>query len=129
MFIPANIDEQVELMFGGKLKQPFGWHIINPDQIAAQFMNLGKVSLGLLRRTEWLARRVGSERSIGDAFHIIFSPAKPEEFPIHADAWAGGGGLYHGTWTGSGPRLIISSVHSRGAQSRQGREKSKLHIR
>ena len=96
MLVPANIDEQLELMFGGNLKQPLGWHIINPDQITAQFMNLGKVFLGLFRRTEWLASGIGSKGSVAHAFHIIFFSAKPEKFSIHADAWAGGGGLCHG---------------------------------
>ncbi len=96
MLVPANIDEQLEIVLGGKFEQPLGWHIINPDQIAAQFMNLGKVPGGLLRRTEWLAGGVGRERSVRDTFGVVFFSAKPEEFAIHANAWAGGGRLCHG---------------------------------
>ena len=95
---PRHIYEQSETLLSRQIQKPFGWHIIDAQQIGPQFADLLEVADNLSRGAKGFALCVRSERPIRDAFDAKLPLPEPEEFSINGNALGGCAreGLGHG---------------------------------
>ena len=95
MPVPRNIDEDFEILPGGQIEKPFGWDLVNPDDVCAELTDLGEVGSCLLGRSKQLSGGVGGKRAVANAFNAKFLFAEPKKFAIDAYACKGGSLLRH----------------------------------
>jgi hypothetical protein len=92
---PGNVDEEPEIELGGKVQQPAGRDVIDPEDVRANLADELEIATALLSGGERFPIRVGAERAVGKAFGVKLFLAEPEEFAIHRDAWKLAGGWGH----------------------------------
>ena len=84
LFVPGNIDEQLELVLRRQIQEPLGGHVVDADNVGPQLANLGEIGGRLFRRREVLARGIGREWPVSNPLDVEFLFAKPEKLAIHA---------------------------------------------
>src|SRR5262249_41214093 len=77
---PGNVHENLQIVMCRKVEEPFGWGMINANQVGAELADLGKVLRRLLGRGEGLAGGVGRKGAIRYALDVEFLLPKPEKF-------------------------------------------------
>src|SRR5437868_3724016 len=82
MFVPGNIDQQIQLMLGRQIHEPSRRRRIDPDQVRSKSFDLRKIGRGLFRRSEWLSGGIRRERPISNAFDVEFPAACREKLAI-----------------------------------------------
>src|SRR5260221_5072078 len=117
MLRPRNIDQNSKLITGGQVKKPDGGHIVNPEEVGAEFLDLLKVARGLFRRGEHFILRIGSKWTVGDAFGVEFRPGA-KEFTIDDDAVWGRGSV--GAWSVRAFTLDALTLHALDALTLNG---------
>jgi hypothetical protein len=116
VFGPRDVHKDLQAVLVEQVEEPAGRHVVNPEHVGAQLLQLRQVAARRFAQREHLPVRVCGERTIRDASDIILLRAKAEEFAIHSDAvgrWRGGS---HGSAAvGSGSLLgcaLEQSLHS-----------------
>src|SRR5439155_1755129 len=88
VFVPGNVDEEVQIVLGGGVEQPARRSVIEAKRIGAQILDLREVSAGLRRRRKIMPVGICRKWAVSQAFGKPFRSAEAEEFAIGADAVA-----------------------------------------
>ena len=97
MFRPGNIHQQFEFVLCRQVQEPAWRHVVNAEEIGAQFADLLKIQCGMLARPKHLLLLVRREWTVGKALEVKFFFAKPKKFSVRVDARRGGAESSHRT--------------------------------
>lgn len=98
MLIPADIDQQLEIILRSQVQEPARWNVIHAQQISPQLADQREIARRLFMRWEWVALDIWGKWPVRHTLEVELLLAEAEKFAANARPKTGCESFWH-FWT------------------------------